>query len=463
MSENLPIFGIEKSNLTDFTTTEKDMKRGVSRFPPSQFRLKQEDIIFTASTASPSTGSKASGLADSEIVDNTFAFTEDFQQNVEIRNKQFQESKNFQEKLEDEDDEDEDEEGEEGGPSKEPSARASMRAGGAMIFSRVKDEKNVKLQDFIIMKMVGKGTFGKVFLVQHMMTRKLYAMKCIRKDIVIDNEQFENIKLEKDILYTIDHPFIVNMDYVFQNEYRIYFLMKFIKGGELFRHLNKVKRFTEDQARFMIAQIAIALGHLHSKNILYRDLKPENILFNEDGYLLLADFGLAKMTNSNELANSFCGTAEYLSPEMIIGNGHDHTVDWWTMGILLYELLVGIPPFFHRNKHRMYFLIKESPVTFPDKAKHGIEVSPLARDLIKKLLDKNKKKRLGAQGDVQEVLAHPFFASISMEKILNKEILPPYKPEISDDLKYFDQKLTCKDDFAESVIDDQHKKLISQN
>ena len=220
--------------------------------------------------------------------------------------------------------------------------------------------------------------------------------------------------MEKDILYTIEHPFIVSMDYVFQNELRIYFLMKFIKGGELFRHLNKMKRFTEEQARFMIAQIAIALGHLHSKNILYRDLKPENILFNDDGYLFLADFGLAKTMKTNELANSFCGTAEYLSPEMIIGNGHDQTVDWWTLGILLYELLVGIPPFFHRNKHRMYFLIKESPVTFPDKAKHGIEVSPVARDLIKKLLEKNKKKRIGGTNDVSEVLAHPFFAGMDM-------------------------------------------------
>lgn len=123
-----------------------------------------------------------------------------------------------------------------------------------MIFTRNQADKLViKLEDFVIMKMVGKGTFGKVFLVQHMITKKIYAMKCIRKDIVIDNEQFENIKLEKDILYTIEHPFIVSMDYVFQNDYRIYFLMKFIKGGELFRHLNKVKRFTEDQARFMIA------------------------------------------------------------------------------------------------------------------------------------------------------------------------------------------------------------------
>jgi serum/glucocorticoid-regulated kinase 2 len=185
-------------------------------------------------------------------------------------------------------------------------------------------------------------------------------MKCIRKDIIVENEQFENIKLEKDILFQVDHPFIVNMEYVFQNDLRIYFIMKFIKGGELFRHLVKVKRFPEQQTKFFIAQIALALGHLHSKNILYRDLKPENILFGEDGYLFLADFGLAKLSSKSELANSFCGTAEYLSPEMIIGSGHDHTVDWWALGILLYEILVGVPPFFHRNKHRMYFLIKES-------------------------------------------------------------------------------------------------------
>jgi serine/threonine protein kinase len=257
--------------------------------------------------------------------------------------------------------------------------------------------------------MVGKGTFGKVYLVQHLTTKQVYAMKCIRKDIVIDNEQWENIKLEKDILYTIEHPFIVNMEFVFQNEYRIYFIMRFVKGGELFRHLVKVKRFREDQARFFIAQIALALGHLHTKGILYRDLKPENILFGEDGYLLLADFGLAKMTSKTELANSFCGTAEYLSPEMIIGSGHDHTVDWWMMGILLYEILVGVPPFFHKNKHRMYAMIKDTQVNFPDPVKHGITLSGTAKDLIKKLLEKNKKKRLGGSGDVAEVLSHPFF------------------------------------------------------
>lgn len=120
------------------------------------------------------------------------------------------------------------------------------------------------------------------------------------------------------------------------------------------------------------------------------------------------------MINSNELANSFCGTAEYLAPEMLIGSGHDYGVDWWALGVLLYEMLVGIPPFFHRNKHRMYFLIKESPVNFPDPQKHGIEVSPLAKDLIKKLLDKNRKTRLGSSRDVDEILEHPFFESIDI-------------------------------------------------
>jgi serine/threonine protein kinase len=148
------------------------------------------------------------------------------------------------------------------------------------------------------MKLIGKGAFGKVNLTQNRINRKINAMKCIRKYVVIDYDFFDSLKLEKEILYNVEHPFIVAMDYVFQNEFRIYFIMDFIKGGELFRHLNRMKRFSEEQARFLIAQIALALGHLHKNNILYRDLKPENVLFNEDGYLKLADFGLAKMTAS---------------------------------------------------------------------------------------------------------------------------------------------------------------------
>merc|ERR1740139_163316 len=152
-------------------------------------------------------------------------------------------------------------------------------------------------------------------------------MKCIRKDVIIEHEQLENIRLEKDILNKINHPFLVNMEFVFQNEQRIYFLMKFIKGGELFRHFVQVKRFPEEHVRFFTAQVALALGHLHENKIIYRDLKPENVLVGEDGYLMVADFGLAKFVQNGEMANSFCGTAEYLAPEMLIGNGHFTVLD----------------------------------------------------------------------------------------------------------------------------------------
>jgi len=175
-----------------------------------------------------------------EVMDNTWTFMDDYAQNVAIRNKQFQASQDFEEKNE-EDDEEED----------AYELNPIVKEEGNLIFTRQKNQ--VKLSDFLIRKMIGKGTFGKVFLVQYKDTTQIFAMKCIRKDIIIDNEQFENIKLEKDILFNIDHPFIVNMEYVFQSEFRIYFLMKFIKGGELFRHLIKIKRFHEDQVRFFIA------------------------------------------------------------------------------------------------------------------------------------------------------------------------------------------------------------------
>ena len=219
--------------------------------------------------------------------------------------------------------------------------------------------------------------------------------------------------------------------------------MDFIEGGELFRHLVKVRRFANDQARFMIAQVAIALGHLHEKNIVYRDLKPENVLFNRNGYLLLADFGLATKVENGQLAQSFCGTAEYLAPEMLKSEGHDNTVDWWTLGILLYEMLVGIPPFFHKNKHRMYYLIQEANVTFPVPEKHNIEVLPEAQDLINKLLTKNRTKRIGNGPDgIKEILAHPFFAELDIDALMKKQITPGYMPDINDgEFKFFDQKL----------------------
>jgi serine/threonine protein kinase len=183
-------------------------------------------------------------------------------------------------------------------------------------------------------------------------------MKSIRKDVVVDLKSIQNIHIEKIILLQVQHPFIISMDYVFVKSTRIYFIMNYIRGGELFKYLSESKRFPENRAKFYAAQIAIALGYLHSSNIIYRDLKPENILISEDGYIQLADFGLAKIKNSDaDDPNSFCGTPEYLAPEMIVGSGHDHTLDWWALGILLYEMMIGVPPFFNKNKHQMYYLI----------------------------------------------------------------------------------------------------------
>ena len=240
--------------------------------------------------------------------------------------------------------------------------------------------------------------------------------------------------------------------------------MDFITGGELFKHLSDVRRFPEDRAKFYGAQVAMALGYLHDSKILYRDLKPENILMCNDGFIKLADFGLAKMINDEEIANSFCGTPEYLSPEMINGTGHDHTVDWWALGVLIYEMVIGIPPFYNSNKHKMYNLIEKGDIKWPDQKKHGFSASPDAQDLINKLLDKNKTQRLGQKGDAAEVLAHPWFKEIDQKALVEKKLVPPFKPTIKDpnDMSNFDEKFTTME-AAESIITPDTDKIIREH
>ena len=192
--------------------------------------------------------------------------------------------------------------------------------------------------------------------------------------------------------------------------------------------MRTLRRFQQSNVAFYSAQIALALSYLHKNDIMYRDLKPENILVQKDGYLKLSDFGLAKQA---KLSNTFCGTPEYISPEILLGTGHDHTSDWWALGVLIYEMLTGIPPFYDKNRNLMFLNIEKAQIRWPDPERHGISVSEVAKDIILKLLCKDKSQRLGANGS-DEVLNHPFFEGIDLNRLLQKKIKVPFLPKTSD-------------------------------
>lgn len=301
-----------------------------------------------------------------------------------------------------------------------------------------------------MVQLVGRGSFSKVFLAYLPSSHKYFAIKSMRKDLLIDLNSVQKIDVERLIMLQVDHPFIVSMQYVFQSSHRVYFVMDYIQGGELFQYMRTQRRFAEEHVAFYSAQIVAALNYLHSNDILYRDLKPENILVSEDGYLKLSDFGLAKIA---KLSNTFCGTPEYISPEMLLGTGHDPTSDWWALGILIYEMLTGIPPFYDKNRNVMFLNIERAKIRWPDARKHGISISSTAKDLITRLLTKDKSKRLGARGG-DEVFSHPFFKNIDLDALLSKRMRAPFVPENSnpDNLRQAQGQLTKLKDFRETII-----------
>ncbi len=328
------------------------------------------------------------------------------------------------------------------------------------LFSKHKTIKTVELDDFQIIKVLGRGSFGKVCLVQYKPTKEYYAMKSLKKDVLLDQDQVESTILEKKILQTLDHPFLVGMVFCFQTEERIYFIMPFIRGGELFQHLRTEKFFKEDKVRFYAASIGIALDYLHNHGIIYRDIKPENILIGEDGYLKLIDFGMAKMVQGNEKAESFCGTPEYLAPEIITGEGHNRAADWWSYGILIFEMLCGIPPFYCENTERMYDLITNAELRFPKR----ITLSDNAKDLIKKLLIKKQDKRLGVNKGFEEIKAHPFFQGFDFDALFAKKLEAPFIPVLTGtlDVGNFDEEFTSEE-IATSVIPEKNLEFIKRN
>ncbi|KAI8927130.1 kinase-like domain-containing protein [Entophlyctis helioformis] len=305
---------------------------------------------------------------------------------------------------------------------------------------RLAKNKHLAIEDFELLKVIGKGSFGKVMQVRKKDTGRIYAMKIIKKAHIVERDEVSHTLAERAVLAKLQHPFIVPLKYSFQNAEKLYLVLAFVNGGELFHHLQQEGKFSEDRAKFYTAELLCALDCLHGLGIVYRDLKPENILLDYSGHIALCDFGLCKLNmKEGNKTNTFCGTPEYLAPEVLIGQGYTKTVDWWTLGILLFEMLSGLPPFYDENTNVMYRKILQDELKFTD------DMAPEAVDLLKKLLNRDPAARLGANG-AQEIKDHPFFAEVDWRKLLGRKYAPPFRPDVasSTDTSNFDEEFTSE-------------------
>ena len=298
-------------------------------------------------------------------------------------------------------------------------------------------ESNIKLtyNDFQPLKLLGTGSFGRVLLVKFLSNNTLYAMKILSKNQIKLKHQEEHTKTERNLMVQINNPFIVNIKFAFQDENKLYIVSDFMQGGDMFYHLHSKKKFDEATSKFYAIELILGLEFLHKNNMIYRDLKPENILMDSTGHLKISDFGLSKILNSpDDKAYTLCGTPQYLAPEILKNKGYDKSVDWWSLGCFLYEMLTGFLPFYIPKGNKINPKVFEEPLRFPP------DVNPIAINLINQLLNVNPKKRI----DVEKIKAHDFFKGVEWDKYWNKEFDPPFKPELSDemDLRYFDKMFT---------------------
>jgi len=317
--------------------------------------------------------------------------------------------------------------------------------------------KKMTVDDFDLLKVIGKGSFGKVFLVRKKGAKEIFAMKQLHKGTIISNNEVEHTRAEKNILTKLQHPYLITLKYSFQSDDKLYFVMPYINGGELFFHLQKEGKFSEERVRFYVAEIASGLGYLHEKAVIYRDLKPENILITAEGHIILTDFGLSKEGMYDGMrTDTFCGTPEYLAPEVLEGGKYNKSVDWWSLGTLMYEMLCGLPPFYDDDVQKMYIKIVSDPLAFPD------HISEEAKDLLVKLLERDTKKRLQEYDDFK---AHPFFAPIDWDKLESKKIEPPWRPDVGaeDDIRNISEEFTGEVVTLDNEDDDTDYKVTKKD
>eukprot|EP01114_Cavostelium_apophysatum_P016833 TRINITY_DN4866_c0_g1_i1.p1 TRINITY_DN4866_c0_g1~~TRINITY_DN4866_c0_g1_i1.p1 ORF type:complete len:575 (+),score=98.55 TRINITY_DN4866_c0_g1_i1:319-2043(+) len=312
------------------------------------------------------------------------------------------------------------------------------------------DFAKAKLDDFEFRDILGTGTFGRVRLCMHKGTMKYFCMKILNKSRIVRLKQTEHTNNEKDVLLHLSHPFVVRLFRTFQDAQNLFFLMEFVPGGELFNYIRRAGRLPNEVAKICAAEIVLALEHMHTKNILYRDLKPENLLIGENGHIKLTDFGFSKRVSDRTF--SMCGTPEYIAPEIILSKGHGKSVDWWSLGILIFEMLAGYPPFSDEPNRTIFEKI------INDKADMPEYFHPTARDLIQRLLVVDHTQRLGCTKEGPSFIKrHPWFAGIDWEKLPLCQQAGPLNPGLQKEgdthnfYKYSDVNITEEPDIHADV------------
>lgn len=334
-----------------------------------------------------------------------------------------------------------------------------------VLFVNPTQSQRTGVEDFELLRVLGKGGYGKVFQVKKgsgFDEGKIFAMKVLRKaKIVINQKDTAHTKAERSILESIKHPFIVDLVYAFQTGGKLYLILEYLPGGELFMHLEREGIFTEETACFYSAEIVLALEHLHSCGIVYRDLKPENILLDKDGHVKLTDFGLCKEAlEDGETTNTFCGTVEYMAPEVLLRSGHTKAVDWWSLGALMFDMLTGAPPFTANSRKKTIDKILHLKLTLPSY------LSSDARDLIKKLLRRQATQRLGSGNDGGHFIRrHQFFKNLNWSDLIAKRVKPPFTPTLQseDDVSQFDTeftRMTPVDSPDETILSDSANQVF---
>ncbi|XP_073088197.1 protein kinase C iota type isoform X2 [Manis javanica] len=314
-----------------------------------------------------------------------------------------------------------------------------------------KASSSLGLQDFDLLRVIGRGSYAKVLLVRLKKTDRIYAMKVVKKELVNDDEDIDWVQTEKHVFeQASNHPFLVGLHSCFQTESRLFFVIEYVNGGDLMFHMQRQRKLPEEHARFYSAEISLALNYLHERGIIYRDLKLDNVLLDSEGHIKLTDYGMCKEgLRPGDTTSTFCGTPNYIAPEILRGEDYGFSVDWWALGVLMFEMMAGRSPFDivgssdnpdQNTEDYLFQVILEKQIRIPRS------LSVKAASVLKSFLNKDPKERLGChpQTGFADIQGHPFFRNVDWDMMEQKQVVPPFKPNISGEfgLDNFDSQFT---------------------